>query len=294
MDRSRSRLAARWLADHPTRVRNGATTVYLLSLLGGGLAGPAHAADLLEPPAPPTTTVNLEGAFNWGKLRGFMQVPEGGQPGTSSPQRPTFDELGIHDTTFYDVALDVRWRQLDFFAGAQFIGFDSSGTLTAPLVSHGVRFAAGDPFETQDRFDWYGLGLGWRFDLLEKRLVLTPKIEGALLDFSYDLSSGAAAAQRSYTKGCVRLGIGADYRWARVISFQLEGAASIPISNTPQIAALVATARFDLLPSSRTVKPALFLGGGWEWIDYEDNQTLPNHIRADLGPFLSAGFSVAF
>jgi hypothetical protein len=221
-----------------------------------------------------------------------MQVPAGGQPGTSSPQRPTLGELGIHDAAFYDVSLEVRLRQLDVFAGAQFIRLDSSGTFDAPLVSHGVGFAAGDPFNTRDRFDWYRIGAGWRFELLPERLALSPKIEAALLDFGYDLSGEGLQAQRGYAKACVRLGIEADYRLTRVVSLQLDGSAALPLSNMPQIANVLGTVRFDLFPDSRLMKAALFVGGGAEWIDYEDNQDLPNHVRANLGPFVTAGFSV--
>jgi hypothetical protein len=54
------------------------------------------------------------------------------------------------------------------------------------------------------------------------------------------------------------------------------------------------TLNFRLWREARRINPSIFLGGGGEWIDYEDNQQLPNHIRAELGPFITAGFSLSF
>jgi hypothetical protein len=42
------------------------------------------------------------------------------------------------------------------------------------------------------------------------------------------------------------------------------------------------------------VRPKLFIGGGAEWIRYEDKQTVPNQFRVDLGPYVTAGLNVAF
>ena len=256
------------------------------------LAAAISAQDLEQPSTPVAITV--QGSFNFGSVDGFLQTPAGGRPGTSSRRRPTFDELGIDDVAFYDTRPDIQWHRLRLYGGYQFIRLDGSETLSQPLISHGVPFAAGDSVRSDNRLDWSRIGAGWHFDFLDRRLELMPKAELALLDFKYHLSSRSQSADRSYIKGCPRLGLEGTYHLSDIISFNVDGSASLPLSNSPQIAALRATANFRLLPHSHRVKPSLFAGVGMEWIDYEDNQTLPNHIKANIGPFLITGVAVTF
>jgi hypothetical protein len=100
--------------------------------------------------------------------------------------------------------------------------------------------------------------------------------------------------ERSYSKGCVRLGLESRYRFTRVVGVSLNADGSVPISNTPQIATLTGGVEFDLWPGSRRVHPRLFLGGGVQRIEYEDNQTVPNHFRVELGPFVTTGLGLSF
>jgi hypothetical protein len=264
--------------------------------IGVGLAiAPLRAAEPGREEAKPwPVTFSLRGSYNFGDVDGFMQTPSGGKPGTSSHERPTFDELNIHDVSFYEGRLDVKWQRLDFFGGYQYIRLDGDGTLSETLVSRGVTFAPGNSFDTKNQFDWFRVGAGWQFDFLEGRLVLMPKFDFAVLDFSYKFSSGGQSVDRSYTKGAPRLGVEAAWRLNRYFSLNLDGSASIPISNTPQIADVVGTVNFDLLPGPHRVKPSLFVGGGAEWIDYEDDQPQSNHIKANIGPFVTAGLSISF
>src|SRR5215470_3568326 len=107
--------------------------------IGVGLAiAPLGAAEPgVEEPKPWPVAFSLQGSYNFGDVDGFMQTPSGGKPGTSSPERPTFDELNINDVSFYEGRLDVRWRHLDFFGGYQYIRLDGDGTLSEPLISRG-------------------------------------------------------------------------------------------------------------------------------------------------------------
>ena len=41
-------------------------------------------------------------------ISGYVQTPAGGQPGTSDLKRPTFEELGIDNTTYTDIGLRYR------------------------------------------------------------------------------------------------------------------------------------------------------------------------------------------
>ena len=241
----------------------------------------------------PALSFRLAGSFYYGQADGFLQTPAGGQPGSSSVRRPTLEELDIDDALFYDALALVRWRQFGFFAGYQAIGLDGRAILDDSLVSRGVTFPSGTPVHAETDLNWMRVGTGWKFELVNRRLELFPKVELALLDFSYALSGGGQTVERSYAKGCLRLGLEGRYRVSRRVSVNLDGEASAPISNTPQIASLAGTVQFDLQPDGR-VRPTLFIGGGAQRIEYEDNQALPNHFRVDVAPFVTAGLAISF
>src|SRR2546426_471163 len=82
-------------------------------------------------------------------------------------------------------------------------------------------------------------------------------------------------AQRSYAKAAVRLGVEGAWHFNAPLSLGLDGAASLPLENTPQIATVRGVAQWHLAPRSHWLRPTLFLGAGAEWIDYEDRQQVP-------------------
>jgi hypothetical protein len=238
--------------------------------------------------------VSFRGQFSYGPADGFLQTPAGGEPGSSSHRRPTFEELDIDDAPFYGVLASVEWRSLSVYAGYQAIQLEGQAVLSQSLISRDVTFPAGTRVESESDLNWLRVGVGWKAFLLDRRLEFLPKAEFAVLDFRYELSDGGQAVERSYPKGCVRLGLESRYRCSRVVSVSLNAEGSVPISNTPQIAVLTGGLVFDLLPGSRRVRPTLFLGGGAQRIEYEDNQELPNHFRVDLGPFVTTGLAISF
>ena len=238
--------------------------------------------------------LTLHGAYSFGDVDGFVQTPLGGAPGTSSRRRPDFAELGIHDGGFYDAGLEAHWHRLGLYGAYQGIGLEGNGHLSSPLISHGVSFAAGESFQAKTRFDWLRFGGGWKFALAGGRVEIFPKADLAVLDFSYRLAGESQTASRSYAKGSFRLGLEGSWKLSPAFALKLDGAASVPISNTPQIDTLSATLNWLPWPRARRFRPALFFGGGAEWIDYQDNQTLPNHLRLVFGPLVTGGLAISF
>jgi hypothetical protein len=238
-------------------------------------------------------TLSLSGYFHYTAADGFLQTPAGGEPGTSSARRPTLDELGIHDAIFYDALASVRWRQLNFYGGYQAVALDGDAVLSQELISRGATFPAGTRVQSQTDLNWFRIGIGWIFPLATGRWEISPKAELAVLDFNYRLSGGTETVDRGYAKGAARLGLESRYRITRRLSVSLDGAGSIPLSNTPQLATLNGLLEYKLFANSR-VHPALYLGVGAQRIEYEDNQKLPNHFRVDLAPLITAGLGISF
>jgi hypothetical protein len=241
---------------------------------------------------------SLSGSFgvllSYGPVDGSVQTPAGGEPGSSSAGRPTLDELGIDRTTFYDVLAGLRWRRLRFYLGYQAIDLSGQAVLSQSLTSHNVTFPAGTLVSSDIGFNLLRMGAGWKFNLARGRLELFPIGELGVLDFSYDVSGGGQAASRAYAKGYLGFGLAGRYRINTRVSAILNAQASVPISNTPQITALTGGFEFDLLRAGRGARPSVFVGGGAQRIEYQDNQELPNDVNVDLGPFLTTGLSVSF
>ncbi len=232
--------------------------------------------------------------LSYGPVDGSVQTPAGGEPGSSSSDRPTLDELGIDHTTFYDVLGGLQWRRFRFYLGYQAIDLSGQTVLSESLTTHNVTFPAGTSVDSDIRFNLLRMGAGWKFSLARGRLELFPIGELGVLDFSYDISGGGVMTSRDYSKGYLGFGLAGRYRIGTRVSAILNAQASVPISNTPQITALTGGFEFDLVPPGADARPSVFLGGGVQRIEYQDGQELPNDINVDLGPFITAGLSVSF
>ena len=237
---------------------------------------------------------SLRPLVQYGPVEGFLQTPAGGRPGSSSEKRPALEELNIDDGLFYDLELAAAWKRLAIFAGAQWIHLDGRSTLDEPLITHGESYAAGDQVGAEINFDWYRFGGGWKFEAFEGRVEIAPKLEFALLDFRYELSDAIQNTKRDYMKAVVRPGLLLLYQASPRLVLRVDGATSLPLSNTPQISTVTAGVEYKVFKSQPRIDPWLFLGGGFERIDYEDNQELPNHVELELGPFISGGIVLRF
>jgi hypothetical protein len=254
----------------------------------------APAAGAEEPqPEPRDLELEVSASGFYGPISGFVQVPLGGEPGTSSLRRPTLEELGIDDVTYYEVTGRLRWGHAAVLGGYSDTELDGSATLSESLVSHGVAFAAGSPISSTVHLDVGNLGAGWRFELDEGRLALFPKIDVAILDFSYSLNSPGASARRQYRSTAVRLGAEVAYQLGHGFALELDGAASLPIGHTPQLANVTGRIAYHSFPTAR-VRPTLFLGVAARWLDFEDSQTLSNDIEITAGPLVTGGVALSF
>ena len=243
--------------------------------------------------APSPLAFDLRAAAFYGPVSGYVQVPLGGNPGTTSPRRPTLHELGSDDAAFYEVTARLRWGRLGLFGGYSGLELSGSGTLSQSLVSHGVAFAAGSPFKSSTQLNVANLGAGWNFDFDEGRLELFPKIDVAILDFSYSLDSTPVRAARAYRTTAVRLGAEATYDLGHGFGLELDGIASLPIPHMPQLSSVTGRLAYHVFPTS-PVRATLFLGCGGKWIDFEDSQEVPNHISVRSGPLVTGGFTLSF
>ena len=241
---------------------------------------------------------DVSAGLSYGSIDGFLQTPAGGNKGTTSHKRPTFDELGINTVLSFDGSLNAHWKMHTLTVGGQLNRFSDSSTLHSPLVSQNLTFPEDTRVSSDIRMDWYRIGYLYTFDISpnarKKTLSISPGIDAALLDFRYELKdSEEQHVDRAYKKGALRLLCNIDWEIAEGLDLQARTSASLPISNTPSIINLGLTAEKSLF-SAAGIAGSVYLGGAYEKIEYEDNQHVPNHIRAEMWPLVSTGVRLKF
>jgi hypothetical protein len=243
--------------------------------------------------------LELDFRYLYGAVKGSVQTPSGGEPGTTSPNRPSLGEIGIDDASIFDGSLLVQLDRHMFSLGGQIIRLDGNATLERDLLSHSLLFPAGTDVHSSVQLDWYRFGYRYefRFDLHDSgsQLRLAPGIEGVLLNFDYSLDvPGGAGTSRGYAKGGLRIGGTAEWITASPFSIEATGYWGLPIDNTAQILSVELLGKYQLWGNQRGTGGAAYLGIAYEQIEYEDNQEVPNHVDVQLGPLLVAGIEVRF
>lgn len=239
----------------------------------------------------------LEGSLRYGPIRGYLQTPNGGSPGTTSAQRPTFQELNIDDFLSPDVALRLHWNDHAFYGGASLVRLDGNSTLDTTLISHGTTFPAGTAVKSSVQLDSYRLGYEYRFAWKNEAgtsLWIAPAAGIAMLNFDYSLKGGGGlTAQRGYFVGSPQLGVHAG--WSPSGRFSVDGGIFNSLPEVSNLFILSAQLRGSYrLWGEGERGGRVFLGVGYDWFDYQDNQQVPNHIKAQFGPMLLFGIGARF
>jgi hypothetical protein len=243
---------------------------------------------------------SLDASWRYGPTDGYVQIPSGGQPGTTSSHRPRFSEIGISDASIYDVEFDAAWRQEQIYLGGQFIRLSGDDTLDDTLITHSNTFNAGTHVNSNVQLDWYRFGYRHQFALLaDRNLTISPGVGGALLDFSYHLDTSGAAgpsASRSFIHATPQLVLNTEWQPSRnlPLSFELNLMGSPWVtSSIPGIFDEELLARYRVIANPR-LSLAAYLGVAFEQIRFHDNQPVPNEIHADFGPMLVLGLRLSF
>ena len=243
---------------------------------------------------------DLGSGARFGQIDGHAQTPSGGEPGTSSQNRPTFNELGIDNVTVIDVDAAVEWRREGLYLDLQFIRPSGSATLDTTLISQGDTFPAGTPVNADIQLDEYRLAYGHRFGLLSRELTLTPMVGGMLFSFDYSLKAtdgSGVSAHRSYSKASPVIGATLEWRpGGGAVGFAFLGSYNLPVADAiPRGYDVEARAYYDFLRDPDR-KLAGYVGVGFEHLQYDDSskQTLPNDIDFDLGPLFTVGLELRY
>ncbi|MFO1256924.1 MAG: hypothetical protein U1E78_00610 [Gammaproteobacteria bacterium] len=235
------------------------------------------------------TAYYLDARLISGQVKGFSQTPKGGTPNSSSTARPSFGELNIDYDTFYEYVGGFDFNEFEIYGQYHRIHLKGSEVLRQNITTHGQTIAAGNPFEATFDYRWYTLGLAYTYPT--EGLLLIPSIELDYLDYRYTFAS-IASSSRSFSSVTPRVGLRLCYPMNPAWTVNLSGSTAIPLTN-------LEISRIDLSLHWLAVDDLKFqitpyAGVGFLKIDFEDNQTRPNHYRYKLQPNLSAGVRLIF
>ena len=62
---------------------------------------------------------SVDGQFRYGNIGGFVQIPRGGGVGTTSNERPKFDEIGINQAAIGAPSLTLGWDNHNVYGVAR-------------------------------------------------------------------------------------------------------------------------------------------------------------------------------
>lgn len=241
--------------------------------------------------------ISPEASFRYGAVNGFVQTPRGGSVGSTSSQRPTFKELDIKYAAMGDVSLTAGLQNHAIYSGARLVQLRSENVLARPLISHGMTFPAGSSVKGNVQLNWYQVGYQHRFVYSNSRgtsFGLHPGIGLVLWDFKYKLQGAGNLADRSYIKPSPQIGL--DWEWMPRGRFSVSGGVwgALPIYDMPFILSTELVGNFRLWGKQGGSRGLLFMGIGYDRVEYKDKQKVPNYIKADIGPEFIGGLQVRF
>ncbi|MBS0288798.1 MAG: hypothetical protein JSS07_02015 [Proteobacteria bacterium] len=222
--------------------------------------------------------------FSQGILSGFTQTPQGGTSGSTSFHRPSFNELHIHQDTFY--ALGTKLFLQDYFLLIEYQHFSPQGQtfLTENLITHGKFIATGNDFTAGLDYDLYTLGIGKAFTFWQ--LLTQFSLESNFLKYHYDFNAFPISSARTFNVTGVNLALQLQYEVNATLFFDLKVSCPIPITNLTVFSSELGLNKIFTLKGLSIVP---HLGLGVLQLDYEDNQAVPNHMRYTQAPYLSLG-----
>jgi hypothetical protein len=115
-----------------------------------------------------------------------------------------------------------------------------------------------------------------------------------LLTFDNQLTSpGLEGVDRSYAKGGAQIGVRVSSAVTEKLTLSGQFFMPIALSNSVNILCAQATAKYQFLKRKDLEIAGLF-GIGYERIEYQDNQLMPNELELTISPMLLAGLEITF
>lgn len=269
----------------------------LLLALALALCGCVARAPLSGPPEPahvPGLALRLRTEVRAGPSDGYLQTPKGGQPGTTSLGRPTFDEVGAETLVAPSADLRFAWGRHRVHLGAMLWILHGSETISEELVSHDDTYPAGTEITCDTEILAHWIGYGYAFDLSRGRgtLTLTPGLGFYGYGQRYAISGGTEESERNFTSYSPMADL--ELSWSpggrlRVgASLMLVADEALGLSSPTNAVDAAVRLHWDV---SR--RASVYLAAGWSSVEHYDEQAVPNHSDIDA-PWFGLGVDWRF
>lgn len=233
-------------------------------------------------------SINFIAGFRTGPTSGFVQIPQGGQAGTTSYHQPTLNDLGIKHDNNYDLLLKFNWQKLTFYGGYQNIRPTEANTLNKTIITHNVTIPTGSSINSKLTLDWIRSGAQYNFSPNNKWSI-APQLEAATMDFDYRIPN--YIVPRHFIPSALRIGIYSNYRINNKFAIDADAATTIPAFNL-NITTVNLRLKYELLTKSNFTTQ-VFAGAGYLHIHFKDHQPTPNYILYKQ-PLFQAGLIISY
>lgn len=231
---------------------------------------------------------------NFGTIDGYVQIPKGGQFGTTSEKRPEFDELGIDNISYPELSFTAKWDKFSVYYALNHKTFKGNSTLKKDLITHNTQLYAGEKINTKHKYVFHRFGLGYDLSLANN-FTLTPKFEISLFDFSYQFSTNAGKnSQRRFRAGTVRVGGAAKYDFNKDFSLTFDLMTHIPHDSIRSSLETSLIASYNVYRQGSTEVNVL-AGLSYDMFKYRDTQRdMQNFMYSKTKPIYKIGLELKF
>lgn len=238
--------------------------------------------------------IKLFAIYETSPITGFLQVPTGGAPISTSPFRPTLDELGLNhvgnNSPFFELGGLAQWQFVCGYASFQFNHTQQTNILKENLQTHYFFIGAGEVIKTQTWFDLSCIGINCKYKINCLNLSLSPGVELSALDFHYQFIQPARVHGRNFYHVTGRASINLDFKINTFFNVNINAASTMPQATDLQIQTITADILITL--TKKICCSKLLLGVGYERINFEDKQEMPNHLLIEMAPMLRLGLMI--
>lgn len=222
-----------------------------------------------------------------GKLRGFAQTPQGGDYNTTSERRPSFKEMGHEYDPFFHGEATIQYQHVWTFVNYFHLTPDTQTHLDNDLLTHNRFIPTNSPFDMNVHYNWYQAGIGFDTANYNRTWQFKPYVAANWLKYHYGFSSPIAHSHRDFNLLTATIGVKIEYCLKTCWLIDANAELALPISELELFEGSIGLNYTFLMGQHFGIRPRASIG--MIYIDYEDLQKIPNHLRYQSSPYASLG-----
>lgn len=232
---------------------------------------------------------------NFGLIKGFSQIPKGGQYNTTSDKEPTFEQLGINRINYSKFLLELSGEKWGTYLEIKNNQFKGRSILNKKIKTHDRELFPGTKVESKHKYNFYNIGLKYEI-YKNKNFKIIPKLEFSIFDFKYSFSAKNEDRNinifndtRSFKAGGIRMGGNVEYLISDKLILTTNIMTYVPCGSIKK------SLETNLVLSQNIFKKDnkevnLLYGIGYDFFEYKDSQQdMQNHMKNKIAPIFIGG-----